>query len=293
MKDRRCPFFAFRYMVTPASDQITIIQQMNKSKEELMIDLIKDLTNTPKSEWIKGNKRYLFYGWQSKEDVYIIKFARETNEKVYLEGEDDIEIKGIKEAKYVYLIVDTKNQIILLERNTSVFSSIENCIGVFAEFLRENMIQYDYIANVYPLVSKRKFWNYVETAEEIYELSLVMNAPNMAWFGHEDTRDILKEIKETTNNEEFDITFKNKEGKLKVAKNALGGWIEYIREVGGKYSLKFSSNGIQQTKTSETDTARTYIDRKKHEQYSDEELDDIRIKLELIHKIENRDEAEQ
>ncbi len=33
------------------------------------------------------------------------------------------------------------------------------------------------------------------------------------------------------------IGFKNKDGKLKILKRILGGWIDYVKEVGGKYKI--------------------------------------------------------
>lgn len=293
MIDKRSPFFAFRYLVTPRSEQISMFQQLNKSKEELMSDIIRDLAINVKSEWTKGSKRFLFYGFQHKDNLYIIKFARETNENLYIEGDDDIEIRGIKEAKYVYLIIDTIHQIILIERNVSVFQQIDSSVKILAEYFRSQMRNFDYVVNIYPLVSKKRFWNYVDSAEEIYELSLEMNAPNMPLFGNSDTRSVLKQIKETTNNEVFDISFKNKEGRLKVLRAVLGGYIDYVREVGGKYLLKFKRNGIRETKSSETDTAKTYIERKKTEKYSEEELKNISDKLKSIHSLESREEEEE
>lgn len=290
MKEKRSPFFAFRYLVTPISSQISITQQLNKKKEILISEIIENLSNSRKTEWTNGNKRYLFYGSQSKGNVHIIKFAKETNEKLYIEGDDDIEIQGIKEAKYVYLIIDTKNQIILIERNVSIFSSINSSIKVLAGYFREKMKEFDYVVNIYPLATKRKFWNYVESADEIFELSLVMNAPNMAFFGHEDTREVLLQIKEATNNEEFDLSFKNKEGNLKIAKNTIGKWVDYVREVGGKYLLKFAVNGEKETRSSKNDTVKTYIKRKKTEKYSDYEMDNIQSKLDAINNLESRDE---
>lgn len=292
MIDKRSPFYAYRYLVSPINSQTTIIQYLNSSKEELMKSVINNLTLDTKTEYTKGNKRYLFYGVQEFDEIHIIKFARETNEKLYIEGENDIEIQGIKEAKYVYLIIDTKNQIILLERNNRVFQQIESAIEILATYFREKMIIYDYVVNVYPLVSKKKFWSYVESADEIYELSLELNAPNL-FFGNSDTREILKEIKDVTNNETFDISFKNKEGKLKVAQESLGKYIDYVREVGGKYLLKFMRNGVREVKTSLSDTAKTYIERKKTEKYSSEELLEIREKLTHIHTLETRDEQDE
>lgn len=290
MNEKRSPFFAYRYLVTPISEQITINHVINKSKEDLMNDIVRDLSINTKTEWTKGNKRYLFYGSQNTDNIFIIKYAKETNENIYLEGDDDIEIQGIKETKFVYLIIDTQHQIVLLERNYSIFHSLDNAITVLSDFFRQQMREFDYVVNIYPLATRRKFWDYVEMADEIFELSLVLNAPNMALFGNNDTRDVLQQIKDITNNEEFDISFKNKEGKLRIIKESLGGWIDYVREVGGKYLLRYSKNGVAETKTSATDTAVTYIDRKKTEKYSDDELQNIAIKLKSIHKLESRDE---
>ena len=293
MKEKRSPFFAYRYLVTPTSEQRTIMQELNKPKEELIKDFIEKLAISTKTEWTKGKKRYLFYGSQHFENVYIIKYAKESNENIYIEGDSDITIERIKEAKFVYLFIDTVHQVILLERNQTVFSSIDNAVSVLADFFREHMREFDYVVNIYPLVSKQKFWNYVESADQIFELTLQLNAPNMAFFGHEDTRDVLQQIKDTTNNEEFDLSFKNKEGSLRIVREALGGWIDYVREVGGRYILKFSNNGVTDTKTSESDTAKTYITRKKADKYNDDELDSIKTKLELMHRLENRDEENE
>lgn len=292
MIDKRSPFYAHRYLVTPTSAQKTIIQELSKNKEELMVDIIRNLAEKTKTVFTSGGRRFLFYGFQELDDVYIIKFARETNEKIYTEGENDIEIKDVKETKFIYLIIDTKNQVILMERNLSVFQQIESAINILASFFRSQMRHFDYVVNIYPLVSNKKFWSYVDTADDIYELTLEMNAPNM-FFGNSDTREVLKEIKETTNNEVLDISFKNKEGRLKIARESLGNYIDYVREVGGKYMLKFRRNGIKETKTSATDTAKTYIERKKTDKYTYEEMLEIKEKLLSMHTLESRGDDDE
>lgn len=292
MTDKKSPFFAFRYLVTPVNNQVSVYHELNKSKEELMKEIVYSLNVNTKTEWLKGNKRYLIYGFQKKNDFFILKYARESNEKIYVEGESDIEIKGIKETKFVYLIIDVKHQVILIERNTTVFSSVRSAINILSDYFREKMREYDYVVNIYPLVSKKSFWNYIEEADEIYELNLLLNAPNMPFLGDSDTRSVLQKIKDTTNNEEFEIGLRNKEGNLQVIQETLGTWINYIREVGGKYIIKFKKNGIEQRKTSYDDTAKTYIPRKKTENYSDEELKNIEDKLNLMHNLENREDEE-
>jgi len=289
MKEKKSPFFAFRYLVTPIDNQVSVFHELNKSKEELMREIVYSLNINTKTEWAKGFKRYLIYGFQKKNNFFILKYARESNEKIYVEGESDIEVKGIKETKFVYLIIDIEHQVILIERNTSVFSSVKSAINILSDYFREKMREFDYVVNIYPLVSKKSFWNYVEEADEIFELSLLLNAPNMPFLGDSDTRSVLQKIKDTTNNEEFEVGLRNKEGGLKVVEDTLGTWINYIREVGGKYMIKFKKNGIEQKKTSYDDTAKTFIKRNKTEIYSDEELKNIEDKLKLMHNLENRD----
>jgi hypothetical protein len=50
---------------------------------------------------------------------------------------------------------------------------------------------------------------------------------------------------------------------------------------------------VTETKTSETDTAKTYLKRKKTEKYDDNELKFIEQKVEALNRLESRDEAEQ
>jgi hypothetical protein len=290
MIEKKSPFFAYRYLVTPVSQQTTLIQQISKPKEELMRDIVDGLATNVKTEWTKSQKRYLFYGFQKKDEIYIIKFARESTEDIYIEGDRDIEVRGIKEAKFVYLIVHTTHQIIFIEKNVSAFQQMDACVNALASFFRGKMREFDYVVNIYPLVSKTQFWNYVDSADKIFELSLKLNAPNFPLFGNEDTREILKKIKETTNNEEFDIGFKNRSGGLKIIRNALESWINYMMEVGGRYTLKLSRNGVKETKKSDEDAAKITLERKRDEKYSEEEMKSIKDKMDKTHTLETRED---
>lgn len=289
MHDIPSPFYSYRYLVTPISQASLFPSE--KTKEELTIDIFESIITNTKTVWNKGDKRYLLYGIQKTNDLYIIKFAKESTEKIFEEGDKDIEVKKIKEAKYVMVIVDTTLQIILIERNQSVFTEVTTVKELLADFLRQNMKSFDYVVNIYPLVSSKKFWSYVENADKIFELSLVLNAPNML-FGNKDTRDVLKSIKESTNSEIVEIGFKNKEGTLKLIKDSIGDMIDYVREVGGKYKLKYEKDGVKETQTSENDTAKTNIKKKKEENYSESEMTEIKEKTKNINSLEKRDEED-
>ena len=293
MKDRHTPFFVFRYLVTLNNSTTSLFHDLQRTKEELMCEIIDNLVVNTKTKWKLGDNEYIFYGWQSDEEIKILKFARVKNEKIYQEGDTDIEVNEIQETKFVFLFIDLKHQIIFLERNGSVFSSVDNAINTFSEYLREKVKGYGYAVSTYPLVSKRKFWQYIEEADKIYELSLELNAPNLAFLGGNKTRDVLEEIKEVTNNEKFDMSIKNSEGKLKIAKEALGDWIDYVREVGGKYMLSYETEGEKITKNSKTDTKKLTILKKKVDKYTQKELREIRLKFESINRLETRDDYDE
>lgn len=293
MANIKSPFYAYRYHVTYINKQTSIFQPAQQTKEALMCELISDLTSKLKTEWTLRKKRYLFYGWQTSGTVYILKFAKESNENVYLEGDIDIEIKSIKETKFVYVIIDTATQIILVERNVSIFQDIKSSVSIIESYFRSKMGNFDYSVNIYPLSSKMKFWQYVDSADQIFELSLTMNAPNMAFFSNNDIGKSLQQIKDLTNNEEFEFSIKSKEGKLSIPRETLGRWVDYVREVGGKYFLKYAINGLRESKSSDSDVIATNIICNKTEKFSEIELSDISEKFERIHTLEKRDEIEK
>jgi hypothetical protein len=290
MKNKKVPFLAYRYLVTAKSNQLTLIQETSLSKEELFKNIVNEIINAPKIDFIKGSKRYLFIGKQSNSNIHIVKLARESNEIIHVEGETDIEEKGIKEAKYIVLIIDTEHQIVLVENKKSTFQYITTSVNIIEDYFREKMLAYDYIVNMYPLASKNKFWSYIKEASAIFELTLEMNAPNMPFFGDSDTREILSILRDDTNNETLSISIKNKDGKLKIVKEFFGKYIDYVREVGGKYFLKFSRNGSIETTKSDDDTYITYLSKIEDENYVEEDLGKIADKLTSIHKLETRED---
>lgn len=286
--DKKSPFIAFRYLTSPFEKVPTLFDEINPPKEELIADYITELSNNLKTEKQIGNKRFLVYGFQSNENLKIFKFARESVEKVFLEGETDIIEDKIKETKFVYVIIDITKQLVLIERNVSVFQDVNTTAKYLSTIFREHMRKFGYVVNIYALSSNYKFWNYVEDADFIYELKLELNAPNFPLFGNSNTREVLQEIKDDTNNEKFQMTFINLEGKLKVIKGTIGGFIDYILEVGGKYLLNYSKNGVRDTKTSEQDLTKTFIERKKEDKYNDDEISNIQTKIDNIHQLETR-----
>lgn len=291
MRDNPSPFYAFRYLVAPIDNQVSLLHFTNKSKEELMKDIFIDFVESKKIVWNLGAKRFIFYGFQRfEENLFVVKFVKEISGAIYVEGEEDVERQDKQSVKFVYLIVDVEKQIILIERNVGVFPKVFKCAKFLETYLRDRMRHFDYSVNIRELPSPKKFWNYVEEADAIYELTMVMNAPNM-FNGGKATRNLLKEVKDSVNNEEIRVTLRNSEGLLRLTMETIGEYIKYIQEVGGKYILKIKRDNVPETKTSKDDIARTFITRHKTEEYDEDELKNIQDKVDMIHSIESRDNA--
>lgn len=283
--EERSPFYTYRYLVTEISE---ILPLLKKRKELLITDVIEELATVPGTEKIIEGKLYFFHGIQKMDHIYIIQVTRGSNGKTYLGDDDVFEITGSEET--FVLIADTKHQIILIEKSHFSPQFTETLVNELTVLFRSQMRSFGYGVNIYPLTSKNKFWNHVKAAEQIYEITLEMNAPNMPFFGNRDIREVLKKIKKVTNNEVTNISIKNKEGQLIISRESLRKYIDYIIEVGGKYQLVFFKNGTKQRITSTTDISITHVIRRGVEGYSNKEMNQISDKLASIHNLENRDD---
>ena len=144
MKDQKSPFFAFRYLVTSASRQIAMELLTHNSKEEIIRHEISELSTKTKTEWLCRNQKFLFYGFGAHDDIHIVKFAKVSTEHYFVEGDNDVDEKGIEAAKFVYLIFDVTHQIVLVERNQSVFQHVESCVNILNAYFKEKIKKYDY-----------------------------------------------------------------------------------------------------------------------------------------------------
>lgn len=282
-------FFAFRYLITQ-SEQLNLFD-LEVTKEELVKRILSDLEENKKTVWSNSLKKYIFAGVEKyKDDLFFLKFARESNNTIYVEDTTDITKTKILEARYIYLIINTKYQIVMIEQNRSIFQNFKTVTNLLAKYFNENLTKNSFHLNIYPLATKYTFWHQVENADSIFQLTLKLNAPNMAFFANRNTQRILKIIKEETNNEELSVALKNSNGKLEVNRNGVGSWIDYIREVGGKYLMKYKDENEDEMKSisSSDDVYNTEI--AIEDEFIDEDTKEIiSEKIEKISDIDNRE----
>ncbi|SDH62079.1 hypothetical protein SAMN05421846_101339 [Chryseobacterium taeanense] len=260
----------------------------SNSKESLIKKLLLDLLKQKKISWNYGTKRYIFTGIEKFDnDIFIIKFARESLNKIYVEDEIDIKKTDILEARYVYLIIDINNQILLIEDKRSIFQNFETAIALINRFINGKIKDYNYHLNIFPLATKYTFWKYVDEADKIYKLILKLNAPNMAFFANRSTQKILKAIKEEVNNDELDLIFKNSDGNLEIKKNGIGTWIDYIREIGGRYFMKYKEGGKIKTLSSDNDIYN--IELNIDDKLDQNQKESIKSQISRISELDNRE----
>lgn len=294
MQDIRTPFYAFRYLVVLEGNQTSILNPAGISKEELAKNIFVELLTNSKTEWNYNRKRFVFYGIQSFDDrFFILKFVKETQESTLQEGETDVEKLIIPAVKFVYVFVDTLNQIIFIERNTSVFTNVSTCADKISKYMKEKLYDYHFSVNIYPLPSIDRFWSIVERSEKIFSLEITVSAPNM-WHGGDEMRSLLQDLKNQVNNDEATFSVKSERGTLTLLQSSLKSMLDYILEVGGKYKLKITRANSEKKETINSKDNITRFQFQKHQSalYSDQELLELKAKSDLIHDAETRGQAE-
>lgn len=282
-------FLTYRYLIVPTQN-MNLYNTNYSSKEDIVNNYFSELFKNCKTSWEKNNRRFILVGDKHDKELFIFKYARESYERIFIENDSDIECQDLKVSNFIFIIIDTKHQIIFIEKQNRVFSTSKYALEILRDQFNKSLEQNDYSINIYPLVSSKNFWNYVDKADNIYELTLVFNKPNLALLGNFETKKLLKEINDATDNETFEISLKSKFGTLKIVKNMIGDYIDYIREVGGRYKLKFKKNNATETKTSDSDVNKIVIYHDKTQDFTEREIASIREKSERVNTLQERDD---
>ncbi len=258
-------FLVFRYLV--ASINISPPSDFQKHKEQVIESLLSDYSNRPPFLITEDNspELYMFFN-KYDSSLFVITIS------TYSVG-----------VNLNQIIIDTDRQILLIDGSIKELDIAFMAVNLFEKELRDKVRSYGYSFNVRELPSAEKFWNHIEDSENIYELSLVLNTPNM-FGGNQETKDLLKKVKEAVNIEEVEVVFRNKDGLLKVIKKTIGDYLRYIFQIGGSYRLIIGKDGIKETKTSKEDIVTikgiNLVD--ENGQIDPEKLSEIREKLEQI-----------
>jgi hypothetical protein len=229
-------FFAYRYFVVPLEDQITMRQLIIENKNQLVIDFFNRTQSQKATFTVNNRKNIIYFSSKIGDNIYLFKLAKETHRTLYQEGETDITNSEELDYPFVYFIVDYHKQIVLIQKNTSVFKKVDTIKTRIENLLNEQVFEFDYGVFFEEITDENAFWEYINESSSIYELKLKLNSPNL-FGGLIESEEFLKKLNVLFNNTSTDIKFKNEKGKLKIFKENIEGFIKYITGGGGEWEL--------------------------------------------------------
>lgn len=239
-------YYLYRYFVVTGQlsyDLHTVDGQPIDPRDRIPRFLSR-LEQTRKATQTIGDRKYLLYLFKRLgETVYICKLAREFTTPIHKPGEVDIERVREQDFPFVYVVIESGLQVLLIQKKTTVFSSLDQAKRIIGAFLaassglRESELRIDEITH------EREFWRHVEEAEAVYWLNLRLKSPNLPDFHGEASR-LLREIRQVTNQDELGVEFRNHDGQLRLpAVDWLQSFIRYITDGGGSWAMKILQSG--------------------------------------------------
>lgn len=226
-------FFAFRYFVVESSQ----ISLLNDGVSPI-IKMIEDCKRKRQiSINVENRMDILTFEKEYDTNTFLFKFSRDFPITKYVNDDFKKDIIEITESNYpyIYVIIDVKKQIVLLERKTSIYPNATAVKNAFKAFVLTYNYSENYTFSMDEIIELSRFWNIISNSREIFELTLNLKSPNL-FGGMLTTNDLLKKTKETYNNDEIEIKFKNSKGKLKINRE-IDDAIKYAGSGGGSWKI--------------------------------------------------------
>lgn len=246
-------FAAFRFFIVP-SEQISFFDTIAEKRQVAVNDFFNNLEREKKISYeINGRKHIFVFNRKIGPNIYICKFSREISKTLYKEGESDIENIIEPDLPFIYLIIDIKRQILLIEIKTSVFQILGTAKKSIKKCFEKAFNIFGFEVLIEEITDEGTFWTFVDASLGVYEVTLKLNSPNL-FGGHIDTNEILKEVNQQYNNTDATIKLANEKPKLKSINkenHLLANAIKYISGGAGEWGLTVH------TKTSKKKTYRS------------------------------------
>ncbi len=256
-KDNSSPsmFYAYRYFVVKDA-QTTLFNDDNSPISQL---IKKCETEKQITLEVENRRDLLLYIQKYNKHTYLFKFCRDFPITKYDYDAEREDIVESIESNYpfIYVIIDTNKQIILLEYKTSIYTRIDACKSAFKSFVITYIHNLNYSFSMDEIINLTTFWETVQDADKIFELKLNLKSPNL--FGSAlSTNELLKKLKIDFNNDELDMNLKNTNGKLNISKETVGDAIDYAGAGGGHWKLSLIRKGqIKKTTVNSSKSVKT------------------------------------
>lgn len=248
-------FYAYRYFVVKNEQMTLFVNNISP-----IIDLVKKCeTEKQISIEVEQRQDLFLHIHKYNEHTHLFKFCRNFPIKKYDYDAVNADIIESRESNYpfVYVIIDTQKQMILLENKTAIYTTIDACKSAFKAFVITYIHSLNYSFSMDEITNLSTFWETIDNADKIFELKLNLKSPNL--FGSAlTTNELLKNLKTDFNNDELDMNLKNANGNLNFTKDTLGDAIDYAGAGGGHWQLSFIRKGqTKKTKVKSNKSVKT------------------------------------
>jgi len=233
-------FYSYRYFVVKNAQTMLFDNEVSPIDE-----LVKKCEKEKQiSIEVEYRKDLFLYIHKYNEQTHLFKFCRDFPIKKYEYDAVKADIIESRESNFpfIYVIIDTQKQMILLENKTAIYSTIDACKNAFTTFVITYIQSLNYSFSMDEIINLSTFWETIENAKKIFELKLNLKSPNL--FGSAlTTNELLKKLKIDFNNDELDMNLKNSKGNLNITKQTIGDAIDYAGAGGGHWQLSFIRKG--------------------------------------------------
>jgi len=236
-------FYSYRYLLARTIQ--TNLDTVSKTNNEFFTDFFSQIEDMGKVVYKISRKKYFFYFIDKIDsNIYLLQFAKEQEIQIPHEGKNSVDLMTDIITPYVNMIVDLKRQIILIENKLVVYSDNETPRARISKLLEQFLHPYDIIINVKEISSSKQFWENINQADQIYNITLDLPPPNL-FNGRFEADKLVKEVYGSTHFSDFKIILKSATGGLKILKDAFGSYINLIASGGGSYTVKLLLDGIR------------------------------------------------
>lgn len=238
-------YFITRYSLIP-DKQIDFDTLNGITKEEKFMNwLLTFLQEKSKETYYRGSN-YILYCKKISDNSFFMSFAKELHDIIGQKTDIGIIDTPIDNYKKCNILINTKNQWMIIEKNTDISSKIETQKNIIANVISTFLKLKDLYFEIGIMAEKNYFWEYVSANKDsITDIEITLSSPNFLE-GIKTVDSFLHKTNETYNNTSIIIHLKNEEGRLNVDVNNefLQDAIRYSSSGGGKWKIKSSTDKI-------------------------------------------------
>ncbi len=217
-EEKKSEYFIARYSLIPDS-QMDLETVIGITKEEKFLDWINSFQTEKKKEVEQNGCNYILYCKKISEDRFFMSFAKETNKIIGEKTDEGIVDSPILDYKKSNILINTRSQIFIIQRNPNVSSLITTQKNVISKTITK-LLESKFLYFQLDMVTERNdFWKYIaNNAGEISDLEIKLSSPNL-FDGIITVSDFLRKTNKTYNNTSFSFRLSNEEGNLNIDPN--------------------------------------------------------------------------